>query len=126
LSADNYIGVYLDTDRNLWVMVGGWMSVEMEDCQYRGGEISTHEDRAQALIAAHDHAKGMCVLEYGVIELASLPVGNCGHCYVCINERNIIADDVTRCTRCEKPIASGEMMTMTSEGNFHSACERGL
>jgi hypothetical protein len=124
VSADNYIGVIHTKDDEYAIIPYGNMSMLSEDCQYRGaitGNYYTSEERADALLAAHDMLKAAeYPIEYGVIELEE-PDEPCGRCYVCIATRGIVANDVPRCTACEKPITG--WLVMNSEGTFHRSCE---
>src|SRR6266404_2034004 len=120
MSADNYIGVIATKDGKYGVIPYGNMSMLDEDCQYRGAvQGSYFDDRATALIAAHDALKEEYIVEYGVIELTE-PDVPCGRCYVCINERNIVADDVQRCDACGEPIHSSEWRTTNANGTYHN------
>lgn len=123
MSADNYIGVLHTKDDKYGLIPYGNMSMLDEDCQYRGQVAGSYfDDRASALVAAHDRLKEEYIVEYGVIELEE-PDTPCGHCFVCINERKIVTDNVTRCTACGDPIHSGEWTTMNHNGTFHRSCE---
>lgn len=126
MSADNYIGVYQDRarlDATPWIVCHGFASQNDEDCQYRGGTYSIHDTRATALVAAHDQAKKETILEYGVIELELLPQEPCGRCYVCVNDRGIVVEDITRCTACNKPFTVGDWQCHTQGGVYCRSCE---
>lgn len=79
--------------------------------------------RPTALVMAHDLVKEMDICEYGVVEMMPVRSKPCGACWVCVYERKIPNEDLPKCTRCNKPIASTEFMSMTSEGQFHRSCE---
>lgn len=120
MSADNYIAVYPSSDK--WIVCHGFMSSEIEDCQYRGSERSIHESRELALVAAHDLHKEESVVEYGVIELEAIQEP-CERCYVCIFERKIVAKDLPKCAKCGSIFTSSDWVVMTQEGDFHTMCE---
>lgn len=125
MSADNFVGVY-QTEAGKWIVSEGCMSIEIEDCQYRGGSLSEHDSRENALVAAHDAAKEMTILEYGVVEFGKIGPP-CGHCYVCVHERHIVADDLPRCDApdCGEVITASEWQIHTGSGIYHSRCEPG-
>lgn len=125
MSADNYVAILAkETDGGYeYYVVDGCASVDSEDCQYIGHVVSIHDNRGEALEAAHDYAATLPVLEYGVSEGTYPSSTPCGHCFVCINERGVVADDVTRCTACGEPITDWSITT--SAGTFHRACELG-
>ena len=121
MSADNYIGVR--EVEGFFYVTEGSMSILDEDCQYVGHTLKELSSREQALVYAHDRMKNEYIVEYGVIELSPIPEKPCGRCYVCINVRNIVAEDIQRCDGCGDPISSNDWMCMTSEGIFHHRCE---
>lgn len=127
MSADNYVGVLRKTldDGYEYFVVDGNASIDSEDCQYVGNVVGVFSSREDALVAAHNYADKLPVLEYGVHESVYPQEPPCGKCYVCINERGIVAEDVQRCDRCHEPISTSEWMTSTYEGTFHSRCENG-
>lgn len=126
MSADNFVGVRPNNDGTYDVFEYGCMSILDEDCMYLkdavGRPFSTRE---KALVEAHDVVKRMDICEYGVIELEPTPPQPCGRCYVCINERKVVDDNVQRCTACKEPIAAGEWMVMKDNGTYHNRCEPG-
>lgn len=124
MSADNYYAVYPVTDAagTKYAVCHGFMSIEMEDCMYRGQVYALYRTREEALVAAHDLAAKDYVVEYGVIELGEIPTDFCGHCFVCVYKRNVIAEDITRCDACKKPISWSEGMTGTQGGWYHNSC----
>lgn len=123
MSADNYIAVMQRPTDGKWLVTYGFASPDGEDCQYIGTILSDHDSRPKALTAAHDRAKLETILEYGVSEQSYPPREPCGRCFVCIHERNIVADDVRRCDRCEKPISYSEWAVSTNTGTYHPSCE---
>lgn len=125
MSADNYVAVLRKAD-NEYVIVDGNESANEEDCQYVGHVVAVKYTRPDALVAAHDHADKLPILEYGVTEGNYPAIGDfCGRCYTCINDREIVADDVERCTKCNEPIVSGDWRVMKDKGIFHRRCEPG-
>lgn len=125
MSADNFVGVRPNEDGTYSIFEYGCASVDGEDCMYLAGEMGiVVPNRETALVRAHDIVNDMYVCEYGVVEMSRVPDEPCGRCYVCINERHIVHDDVQRCDKCHLPIAQGEWMTLNQEGTFHSRCER--
>jgi len=120
MSADNFVGVYPKDGR--WIVSDGSMSVEMEDCQYQGSSLSTYDSREAALVFAHDYAKTLPVLEYGVIEFPEIPSEPCKRCYVCVHERGLIDPSLRCCDKCGKTISDSECVTMMQQGVFHSMC----
>jgi hypothetical protein len=99
------------------------MSVQVEDCQYRGGRVSEHDSRRDALEAAHDYLADQYVVEYGVIEMNAIPEEYCGQCWVCVYERNIRHPDLTICNACGQVISHSEGMVGVASGWYHSRCE---
>lgn len=126
MSADNYIGIIPTKDGRYGVIPYGNMSMLDEDCLYRGRVESYYNDRASALVAAHDLNKQSDIVEYGVIELEPITDKLCGTCFVCVHERKVISDDIPRCTACKQPLSDSEWVTQTSKGIFHNRCEREL
>lgn len=126
MSADNYIGVIRSEDGKYGLIPYGNMSQLGEDCMYRGRvEGSYFDDRASALVAAHDLYKTSHIVEYGVIELDPLPDEPCGKCYVCINERKVVHNDTPLCDGCNQPISTSEWMTLSNGKTYHNRCEPG-
>lgn len=80
--------------------------------------------RDLALVRAHDIVNRMDICEYGVVEMPPIREQVCGHCYMCVNQRNVIAGDIARCDHCGEPIVDGDWITMNAQGTFHSRCER--
>ncbi len=123
MSADNYVGVLQQKDGKYGLIPYGNMSMLDEDCQYRGHVEKTYDTRADALVAAHDRSQDIDIVEYGVIELHEPPEKPCGRCYMCVNDRECIATDITRCDACGEPISDGEWQVHTQGGTFHNRCE---
>lgn len=123
MSADNYITVYPNKTTGGFIVAYGCASIEQEDCLYRGTTLSEHQTREEALTAAHDEAKKVPILEYGVTESSAIPGKCCGRCYVCINERHVIADDIARCDECHEPITTSDWRVMTQGKTYHHRCE---
>jgi hypothetical protein len=124
MSADNFVGVRPNADGTYSIFEYGNMSVYGEDCMYLSKEEGTTVDnREQALVKAHDLVNDMYVCEYGVVEMRPIREKPCGRCYVCVHERGIVSDTLTKCSKCGEPISEGEWQTLTSEGVFHSRCE---
>lgn len=121
MSADNYVAVHPHDD--VWHVTDGCMSIEMEDCQYRGGIVGRYPSREAALIAAHDYGNTLPILEYGIIELSAIPKTFCGRCYVCVHERSIIDPTLTRCTLCGGTISDSESRTLMQGGTYHNRCK---
>ena len=121
MSADNYVGVY--PRQGGYGVVNGCMSILDEDCKYRGSEIRLAQTRELALVAAHDYAKNLDILEYGVIELDAIPDEFCGRCFVCINERKIVDPNIERCDECHEPFTNTDWRCSSLAGTFHHRCE---
>lgn len=125
MSADNFVGVRPREDGGYDIFEYGCMSAYEEDCMYLKDANPTvlAETREKALVEAHDIVNEMMICEYGVVEMRPVPKDFCGHCYVCINVRGIVAENIERCTACDKPFSNSDWRTITSEGTFHSRCE---
>lgn len=124
MSADNFIGVYRKGDK--YYVGEGCMSILEEDCQYRTYKNpKKYPNRNGALVAAHDMYRDYSIVEYGVIELDDLPQEWCGRCLVCIMDRDWIAEDVERCTKCNRPFTNSDWRSSngTTEGWIHNYCE---
>ena len=120
MSADNFVAVY--PENHNWIITDGSMSIEMEDCQYRGSEVGRSNSRELALVEAHNYANTLSVLEYGVIELPAIPEEFCGRCFVCVHERSIIDPTLEHCEKCGKVISASEGYTMMMGAIFHNGC----
>lgn len=124
MSADNFVGVRPNKDGTYSIFEYGCMSILDEDCLYLANEDGKRvESREVALSLAHIAVREMSICEYGVIEMSPVPDEPCGRCYMCINQRNVIAGDVARCDGCKLPISTSEWTVMTSAGTFHTLCE---
>jgi hypothetical protein len=124
MSADNFVGVRPNKDGMYSVFGYGCMSILDEDCLYLSGEQGEVVDaRDKALLRAHELVREQYICEYGVVEMSPVPDEPCGRCYMCINQRKVIAGDVARCDGCHHPISTSEWTVMTSAGTFHSCCE---
>lgn len=125
MSADNFVGVRPRKDGGYDIFEYGCMSVYGEDCMYLkdGNPTLLAETRESALVQAHDMVNEMDICEYGVIEMRPVPDVPCGHCWVCINQRGIVAENIERCWKCNEPFSDSDWRVMTSEGTFHSRCE---
>lgn len=121
MSADNFVGV--SESSNGWTVLDGSMSRLYADCQYRGESVSTFASREDALVAAHDYARQLPIVEYGVIELDPPSSANCGRCFVCIYKRGVIDPEIERCTRCNNPIHSSEFAVLVEGKVYHNRCE---
>jgi hypothetical protein len=120
MSADNFVGIY--PSGSDWIVTDGSASREMEDCQYRGGTVNVFPTYEQAVLAAHEYAKTLPVLEYGVGTLSAI-TEPCGRCFVCVNERKIVDKNIERCDFCHEPITSDSWMTVTGRKTYHNNCE---
>jgi hypothetical protein len=123
MSADNYIGIYLNKENDTWVVCHGFMSPADDDCQYRGNTISVYGTREIAAVAALDALKREDVVEYGVIELDEIPEDWCGRCYTCIHERKYIDETIDRCDGCNEPFTSSDWRSLTVDGMYHRNCK---
>lgn len=122
MSADNFVGVRQNKDGTYSVFKYGCMSVLDEDCMYLASEIGEIvPSREAALVRAHDLVRDMYICEYGVIELDPVPDKPCGRCYVCINDRQVVADDIDKCDGCHEPISSSEWRIHTKGGRLSFA-----
>jgi hypothetical protein len=124
MSADNFVGVRENKNGSYSIFEYGCMSILDEDCQYLKDASSElqENDRATALVTAHDIVNRMDICEYGVVEVTPKEIP-CGHCYVCVHIRGIAADTVVRCTKCREPISTSEWQTHTNSGIYHNRCE---
>jgi len=124
MSADNFVGVRPNADGTYSIFEYGCMSILGEDCMYLSTERGqTTVGREKALVKAHDLVNEMDICEYGVVEMDAVRTKPCGRCFVCVHERGIVAEDLQKCSVCDKPISEGEWMSITSEGTYHHRCE---
>jgi hypothetical protein len=125
VSADNFVGVRPNADGTYSIFEYGNMSVYGEDCMYLSeskGDTFV-ESREKALVVAHDLVNEMDVCEYGVIEMGHVRDKPCGRCFVCVHERNIVSEDLQKCSGCDKPISEGEWQVSNSTGTYHTRCD---
>jgi hypothetical protein len=141
MSADNFVGVRPNKDGSYSIFEYGSMSVYGEDCMYlsdetgiivhplAGGNDGPVNNRMVALTWAHDIVNRMDICEYGVVEMSPVPDEPCGRCYVCVNCRHIVADDIERCDKCHDPIVEGDWLTTQYDPTekkvltVHTRCE---
>jgi hypothetical protein len=124
MSADNFVGVRPNKDGTYSVFEYGCMSILDEDCMYLSEQDGKRvESREVALSLAHIFADRHFTHRNGVIEMSPIPDAPCGRCYMCVNQRNVIAADIARCDGCHLPISTSDWTVMTSVGTFHNSCD---
>jgi hypothetical protein len=125
ISADNAYAIY--EQDGVWCVSHVFMSPFDDDCQYLKNTEpdSRHSSEEDAVLWAYNREKEEIYdsgfsTEYGIFH-AKIPSEPCGRCWVCINERKIIDDELDRCDECGEPLLGWQVWT--AAGKFHRACE---